>query len=134
MEFTSHIIVQFLKTKLSCNQQGFILIDKPFIANQMQQATVENNYGKEIKEEKYIYKYIYKLLLVYPKVRWKRSVQSPIFFPEFFHFLVSNVSCLTSGAGVWQLGDHHWLKPTNKYTEMYNLITLYLQLTVYIQR
>lgn len=69
MEFTSHIIVQFLKTKLSCNQQGFILIDKPFIANQMQQATVENNYGKEIKEEKYIYKYINKLLLVYPKVR-----------------------------------------------------------------
>lgn len=35
----------------------------------MQQATVENNYGKEIKEEKYIYKYINKLLLVYPKVR-----------------------------------------------------------------
>lgn len=69
MEFTSHIIVQFLKTKLSCNQQGFILIDKPFITNQMQQDTVENNYGKEIKEEKYIYKYIYKLLLVYPKVR-----------------------------------------------------------------
>lgn len=45
------------------------MIDKTFIANQMQQATVENNYGKEIKEEKYIYKYIYKLLLVYPKVR-----------------------------------------------------------------
>ena len=45
------------------------MIDKPFIANQMQQATVENNYVKEIKEEKYIYKYIYKLLLVYPKVR-----------------------------------------------------------------
>lgn len=41
------------------------MIDKPFIANHLQQATVENNYGKEIKEEKYIYK----LLLVYPKVR-----------------------------------------------------------------